>query len=818
MNRLDYYESTETKGIKILANKESFFKYKSNTSLHSFVTRPAYGYVLERDCLKLSSGTEVCGEVYLDDVDKRFFLKIIACLPKWENCVCPLSLKINGQLIYDNNEAFFEQVCLGWPALYVKVPDGVLTTGKNIITVKADRGLYLSELSFVTYPKIQEFEQVSIKKHVRKGDRFAVAVKDSKLKFKQIKNNVNCEFLGSSYYKDLLILSFTAGKEGDMECLVEFFDVTVNLDMPKVVSNEDRFIVGSDSDDHRQDDSDETSFIIETLVLSDMGEFIQIRPKFSRTYYKLLSKEGFKELVDFMTKFGVKYGVSDDYDAFVRYLPDINPEMFFGFHIHEPYLFLNDVLTDKHIMKNGFIEETKRIEKAQSFGESKRIFLDVLKKSIKNFSKPVGQTSFGCPSLLLVHEAEVGIDRMTIEPATCINLLTGAARTVDVKSWGAHLPPDWYFGTPVDIVKANKYRLAMQYLYLNGASYVYAENSLFKTNAFERCDWESEYCKIMRQYQRDFNDYTLTHQRKGRLVVDKAIVYGRNEFIMWKVNDRVAELKEPKDWDSNVWYKWNNAHQVAWNASEAWLPPSDNQYVCENISNKKLFAGTPYGNVDIVSVEKDLSKYNALVFLGWNTMGDDLIEKLKDYVYNGGTLMISYAHFNYTDRNDQEMTFPESSNIKEFIGIDINESATIGRTVDFDGKEFKFESNLRIVTGESCGAKAICFDDNGNGVIYKNQYGKGRVYFLAFKDYIKEEKEIAILSHLMKLIGNEGDSFCDNHNVSFTVREDGDKYYISVLNMNCFSSDVQEFNIDFRGSKISGKIKVGEILDFMIGK
>lgn len=818
MNRLDYYESTETKGIKILADEESFFKYKSNTSLHSFVTRPAYGYVLERDCLELSSGTEVCGEVYLDDIDKRFFLKIIACLPKWENCVCPLSLKINGQLIYDNNEAFFEQVCLGWPALYVKVPDGVLTTGKNIITVKADGGLYLSELSFVTYPKIQEFEQVSIKKHVRKGDRFAVAVKDSKLKFKQIKNNVNCEFLGSSYYKDLLILSFTAGNEGDMECLAEFFDVTVNLDMPKVVSNEDRFIVGSDSDDHRQDDSDETSFIIETLVLSDMGEFIQIRPKFSRTYYKLLSKEGFKELVDFMTKFGVKYGVSDDYDAFVRYLPDINPEMFFGFHIHEPYLFLNDVLTDKHIMKNGFIEETKRIEKAQSFGESKQIFLDVLKKSIKNFSKPVGQTSFGCPSLLLVHEAEAGIDRMTIEPAACINLLTGAARAVDVKSWGAHLPPDWYFGTPVDIVKANKYRLAMQYLYLNGASYVYAENSLFKTNAFERCDWESEYCKIMRQYQRDFNDYTLTHQRKGKLVVDKAIVYGRNEFIMWKMNDRVAELKEPKDWDSNVWYKWDNTHQVAWNASEAWLPPSDNQYVCENISNKKLFAGTPYGNVDIVSVEKDLSKYNTLVFLGWNTMGDDLIEKLKDYVYNGGTLMISYAHFNYTDRNDQEMTFPESSNIKEFIGIDINESATIGRTVDFDGKEFKFESNLRIVTGESCGAKAICFDDNGNGVIYKNQYGKGRVYFLAFKDYIKEEKEITILSHLMKLIGNEGDSFCDNHNVSFTVREDGDKYYISVLNMNCFSSDVQEFNIDFMGRKISGKIKVGEILDFVIEK
>ena len=335
-------------------------------------------------------------------------------------------------------------------------------------------------------------------------------------------------------------------------------------------------------------------------------------------------------------------------------------------------------------MKKEFIEETKKIEKAQTFGESKAIFLDVLRKSIKNFSKPVGLTSFGSPSLLCVHEAEVGIDRMTIEPASCINLLTGAARTVDIKCWGAHLPPDWDFGGPVDIVKANKYRLAMQYLYLNGASYVYAENSLFKTNAFSREDWESEYCKTMRQYQRDFNDYALTHSRKGNLLVDKAIVYGRNEFIMWKTNDRVAELKEPKDWDSNVWYKWNNDYQVAWNASEAWLPASDKQNTYEHFTNKKLFAGTPYGNVDIVSVEKDLSKYKNLVFLGWNTMGDDLIEKLKDYVYNGGTLMISYAHFNYTDRNDLEMTFPESTKIKDFIGMEVESSAPIGKTVEFD--------------------------------------------------------------------------------------------------------------------------------------
>ena len=91
MNRLDFYEATDKTQIKILADENSFFKYKSDTSLHSFVTRPAYGYVLERDCIDISDGKEVSGEVELQNIDRRFFLKIIACMPDWKKYVCPLS-------------------------------------------------------------------------------------------------------------------------------------------------------------------------------------------------------------------------------------------------------------------------------------------------------------------------------------------------------------------------------------------------------------------------------------------------------------------------------------------------------------------------------------------------------------------------------------------------------------------------------------------------------------------------------------------------------------------------------------------------------
>ena len=171
-----------------------------------------------------------------------------------------------------------------------------------------------------------------------------------------------------------------------------------------------------------------------------------------------------------------------------------------------------------------------------------------------------------------------------------------------------------------------------------------------QTKSFDRCDWESDFCVYNRNYLREFYDYTLTHQRKGELIVDKAIVYGRNESVFWKQNDRMAELKDV-DWDMKVWGKWNNDYQIAWNSAEAWLPVSSKQNACSARANKNLFSGTPYGNVDVVYADNDFSKYKTLAFLGWNTMTDELIERLKTFVSNGGTLMISYSHFNYTNLN-----------------------------------------------------------------------------------------------------------------------------------------------------------------------
>ena len=70
----------------------------------------------------------------------------------------------------------------------------------------------------------------------------------------------------------------------------------------------------------------------------------------------------------------------------------------------------------------------------------------------------------------------------------------------------------------------------------------------------------------------------------------------------------------------------------------------------------------------------------------------------------------------------------------------------------------------------------------------------------------------------MDIIGKQGDIKCDNHNVSFTIRETENEYIISVLNMNCIDDADEQFTVEFNGTNISGKVAVGEIKDYKIAK
>ena len=403
----------------------------------------------------------------------------------------------------------------------------------------------------------------------------------------------------------------------------------------------------------------------------------------------------------------------------------------------------------------------------------KKISLSIYKKEEldKNSSASVGS-----PTPLLLYETSAGYDRVTIEPVASLNLIIGAACASYAPMWGAHIPVDWYFGEPNDLTKNRKFLASLYLCYMNGASYIYPENAVFKTNAMSREDWESEYCVRNRKYMREFFDYTKRNPRHGKKETELAVIYGNNEFFMWYPDALLADglsMSDPdyRGWTAKVWGKWNETgHQKCWRAIEAWLPAADNQNTRKNLINQELFSGTPYGSVDILPYEKDYSDYKSIALLGWNTYEDGFAEKILDYVENGGVAYVSYCHFNRTDRNDREFVYADDE-LKKFLGIEVN---------GLKATELGVVAN--VVKGQQ--------------FVLKKEIGKGVLYFGTFADYTAtKQREDISKAVLREMAENTATVRCSSTNIALVKRRCIDGFEIDLLNVNTNSTVAEKFTV-----------------------
>ena len=81
-----------------------------------------------------------------------------------------------------------------------------------------------------------------------------------------------------------------------------------------------------------------------------------------------------------------------------------------------------------------------------------------------------------------------------------------------------------------------------------------------------------------------------------------------------------------------------------------------------------------FGMYDIVPIEADvehLSRYDYLIFLGWNSMTEENMDKLAEYVRRGGHLLMSAAHLNASTVRGGEYTPVSNDKIKSLFGCEL---------------------------------------------------------------------------------------------------------------------------------------------------
>lgn len=166
-----------------------------------------------------------------------------------------------------------------------------------------------------------------------------------------------------------------------------------------------------------------------------------------------------------------------------------------------------------------------------------------------------------------------------------------------------------------------------------------------------------------------------------------------------------------------------------------------------------FLSGTPYGQVDIVSLVQDKvdanflsANYKALLMSGWNTASTHQYEVLKQYVRDGGILFLAIPHLstnqkrNFGDYGTEELV--NGGDFRDLCGVRVlgKGKRIYWATAPDNCSElgFAFPRRFGVLTlpmgrieiTDPDAEVLVVDDEEADPLVLRRKYGKGEVYFL----------------------------------------------------------------------------------------
>ena len=448
--------------------------------------------------------------------------------------------------------------------------------------------------------------------------------------------------------------------------------------------------------------------------------------------------------------------------------------------------------------------------------EARDTYVESEKEQLKIMQELGVRSASNAPVALLEYDFEAGIEFPIIEIVVdnmeqLLSFGRGAIRAYEKGSFGCWLAHEWYGGYRMeDPLKAKRFRLEYLSCYLHGAGFV---------------QLESGYRAIRNHGVRGEEDHPLTQSYLQEAKAFAAFCEKDDRPAGGPIV-KVAFVKGHLDgfgcgYSSSIWGQFEN---------EAWgyASPEYSYRILEDVYRKRDWHDTrnfgdhdfshapAYGLYDVVPVSAPLSVlqgYDWLIFTGWNTMTEGNYAKLKEYVAQGGKLLISACHLRDSVERDREGEMVCREDYREFLGCEL----TGEKLRTNDGYKFAYESTIEGLQypgppGMKCDpawsagytdymkitvgtATPVCvLSDNFSNdadytfpVITENRYGKGNVIFMANSDYPGAPQVYPLYKMVVKEIlasthrRSELKVLC-NDSVRFAVYEDEEKYKVYLLN------------------------------------
>lgn len=289
---------------------------------------------------------------------------------------------------------------------------------------------------------------------------------------------------------------------------------------------------------------------------------------------------------------------------------------------------------------------------------------------------------------------EAGVDYAFAEmmcgnPEIMFASVRGASKAYGKKWWASHIANEWYGGfRNEDPLKYKRLKLAYYYSFIAGAKYIYPESGDVRIASYGY-DYSAEdvFCKTYRSVWNEFSDFVHLHSRPS---AGPKVKIG---FLQGNLDSYTA-------WGgTTVWNRFGSEDWAYGDPEQGWeyldsLYKAEKWHVPTVYGEFDTTASIPFGLYDIVPAEAPaevLQQYDCLIFLGWNTMKDEIYENLKNYVWQGGKLFLSVPHLNTGTSREKAHSLLNNGDCSDFLGCTINGE---GRKLN-SGVKFIEESLIR---------------------------------------------------------------------------------------------------------------------------
>jgi len=314
--------------------------------------------------------------------------------------------------------------------------------------------------------------------------------------------------------------------------------------------------------------------------------------------------------------------------------------------------------------------------------EAKDHFVEVVSRDCKSVSAGgVIPTTVIESTSMVSYEGECGIGFPTtemwpgdLEYATYFT--RGTKNAYNFPQWGCYFAHEWYGGVRnFDELKRKRFKLGYDYCYMNGSSVFVLESGdeCVRTH-HDHGDYNHPISRNYRKVMQELSKFADNDVRpKGGPLVKVAFVRGNLDGYsyrhtggsLWRGHMQKEYGYGPAE------FCWRIIDSVK--SSRLWTD-------VHNFGEINLSGAPAYGTFDVIPATvsaEAFCKYDYLIFVGWNTMTDEIYENLKTFVKQGGRLLMTAAHLNTNKDRSTSMSLIKDGDVSDLFGCKLDSDNVI---------------------------------------------------------------------------------------------------------------------------------------------